>query len=262
MRCLAAIACSLLLVLCTAQWSVPVPLVLNGTTDADRQVTGLADPLTTDAAVSVNAARNNATTYAEATGTDVLLATLVPAPSAYSTGMVLHILPSNANSAQAQIDVNGLGARAILKQGGLALDSADLAPGVPVRMVYDGTAFLLLGNSYLPCKAGYTTVSRQSCIEDSSHAEISFYAAAQACASRGARLCTYSEWTFGCRAIPGFLGTVTNYEWIDHAANNTSDAKRIGYGSDGQSTISEFGCTNGGTAAPTTPARYRCCTNR
>jgi hypothetical protein len=86
--------------------------------------------------------------------------------------------------------------------------------------------------------------------------------AAATCTTTGARLCTFSEWTHACRVIPGFMNTVPSFEWVDHAANNATDAKRLGFGSDGSSNPDGSGCTYGGTSAPTNTARYRCCTNR
>lgn len=244
------------------QWDVPVPLVLNGGTEDERQVLGLADPVDSTAAVSLATARDNATTYALATGSTVLTATLAPAPNAYAAGMVVHILPQQANRPGAQLDLNGLGPRPLAKQGGLPLDSADLFPGIPARLVYDGTMFLLLGNSYLPCRTGFRAVAREFCIEDSSRAALTFYSAAQACTQMGARLCTFSEWTHACRSIPDFMGTVPSFEWVDSAANSATDAKRVGQGSDGSTNPESAGCAYGGTSLPTNTARYRCCTNR
>ncbi len=212
---------TLLVALCAqGQWDVPVPVVLNGSTAQQRQVLGLADPVDSTSAVSLAAARDNASTYALATGNVVLAADLAPAPTVYTTGMVVHILPQQANDQGALLDLNGLGPRPIAKQGGLPLDSADLFPGVPARLVYDGNMFILLGSTYLPCRTGFKAVAREFCIEDSSHAAVNFYDAVQTCTQMGARLCTFSEWTHACRSIPDFMGTVPSYEWVDSAANN------------------------------------------
>lgn len=244
------------------QWEVPVPVVLSGPLPEQRQVTGLADPVDSSAAVSLAAARDHVTTYAAASGAAVMEVTLTPPPAGYFPGMVLHVLPSEANSAGALVDVNGLGPVPILKQGGIPVDSADLFPGIPARMVFDGSSFLLLGNTYLPCRSGFRAVAREFCIEDSSRAAVNFYMAAANCTALGARLCTFSEWTHACRVIQGFMNTVPSFEWVDHAANNATDAKRVGQGSDGSNNPESAGCTYGGTSIPTNSARYRCCTNR
>ncbi|MFN6178817.1 MAG: hypothetical protein ACK46G_14940 [Flavobacteriales bacterium] len=261
MRSLALI--TLLATLCAhGQWDVPVTVVLNGSTAQQRQVLGLSNPVDSSAAISLAAARDNATTYALAFGSTLIMADLAPSPSAYTVGMVVHLLPQQANGLGAQLDLNGLGPRPLAKQGGLPLDSADLFPGIPARLVYDGNAFILLGNTYLPCRQGYTAVAREFCIEDSSRAPLNFFDAAKACTDLGARLCTFSEWTHACRNIPDFMGTVPTYEWVDSAANNATDAKRLGYGSDGSANPDSSGCAYGSTTVPTNFARFRCCTNR
>jgi hypothetical protein len=56
---------------------------------------------------------------------------------------------------------------------------------------------------------------------------------------------------------------VLNYEWVDHAANNSSNAKRVGRGSDGNTGDDlGIGCTHGHHAAPTAQTRFRCCMTR
>lgn len=243
------------------QWEVPVPLVLTGTA-SDAQVLGLAHPMQVDAAVSVDAARKNTTTYTSASGA-VYSATLVPPATAYAAGMVLTVVPQTDALPPALIDVDGLGPRDIVKQGGVPLDTADLKAGVPARMVYDGTRFVLLGSTYIPCPAGYSVGGRTFCIEDSVSAVSTFYQAVDQCTARNARLCGYNEWVLACERVPGFLATVVDYEWIDDAANNLTDAKIIGNGGDGSTgTTLEIGCRRGGSSAPTLTWRFRCCRTR
>ena len=247
-----------------AQWEVPVPIVLNGAQPADRQVRGLADPASSTAAVSVDAARNSVTTYTTTTGGVLMQGALAPAPASYTAGMLITIVPATANDSAAQVDLNNLGARNVLKSGGLALDSADLMPGIPARLIYDGTNFHLLGNTYIPCPAGYHVGGREFCIEDSVRADTGWYAAQRICRDLDARLCTFGEWVFACRSNPSFIGTVLDYEWVDSAANNTNGVKRVGNGGDGtlEGTIG-INCGHGGQAAADTGSeRFRCCRHR
>ena len=248
---------------CNAQLMIPGPLVLNGANPNERQITGLADPLTADAAISVEALRTNRTTYTTVNGTTLLNGTLVPAPVNYSAGMVVTILPTSANEPGATLDLNNLGARPIVKAGGIPLDSADLWPGVPSRMIYDGQRFIVLGSSSIPCKNGFSVGAREYCIEDSSRSEVSFFDAVVFCKNRGARLCKNSEWVHQCLRIPGFLGTVLDYEWVDDAANHLDGGKRIGNGGNGETgTIPGIDCKHGSSIASTTSVRFRCCMTR
>jgi len=248
---------------CNAQLMVPGPLVLNGTDPNERQVTGLADPLTGDAAISVDAIRTNRTTYTTVNGTSLFNGTLVPAPVNYSAGMLVTIVPTTANYSNAQLELNGLGPQVIVKAGGLPLDSADLEAGVPARLIHDGARFVVLTSTTLPCKMGFHVGSREFCIEDSSRSELTFLAAMTACKNIGARLCKNSEWVHSCLKDPGFIGTVLNYEWVDDAANNVNGAKRVGNGGNGETgTIPGIDCKHGYWAVPTDSVRSRCCMNR
>ncbi|MFN3875772.1 MAG: hypothetical protein ACK4L7_07670, partial [Flavobacteriales bacterium] len=65
-----------------------------------------------------------------------------------------------------------------------------------------------------------------------------------------------------CRTDPAFIGTVSNWEWIDSAANDNSTAKVVGYGGDGASAPPAIGCNRGYHQPPSSAVRYRCCYSR
>jgi len=246
------------------QWQVPVPIIMNAQDPADRQVIGLADPMSNDAAVSYEALLANATTYTPTTGSATLVGTLTPPLSTYTPGMIVTIRPMDPNAASAMLDLDGLGPVPIVKWGNVPLDSADLPVDVPVRMIHTGGAFLLLGNTYAPCPSGFTLINRSYCIADSSFASpLSFLDAVSACATIGARLCTISEWSHACTTTPGFLATVSAVEWVDHASNGATDAKVMGSGRTANQVITtEMGCTYGSTAHYAAHLRFRCCSTR
>jgi len=245
------------------QWEVPVPIELNGTTDQDRQIIGLADPVALHAAVSVDASRNSAVSYTTVTGGLTLIGDLVPAPAAYNAGMLVTIVPDAPNVAAAQLNLNDLGAQEIVKAGGVPLEAGDLMVGAPARLMHDGMRFRLLSSTYLPCPAGFHIGGREYCIEDSSRVDTGFFEANRICRDAGARLCTFSEWAHACRKDPSFLPTVTDWEWVDSSANDTNDAKLVGYGGDGLGSPNDFGCNRGHTGEPFLGRPpYRCCTHR
>lgn len=252
----------LLLLNLTAQWDVPVRVVLDGATPGARQVQGLGDPTTSDAAVSAEALRSGSMSYAIASGSATLSANLTPAPEGYTTGMAVTIVPAAANEAGADLDLNGLGARPIVKWGQLPLDSADLPAGMPARLVFDGERFLLLNNATRPCPPSFGALTSSYCVSDSSYGPGTFYDGINGCESRNARLCSFGEWANACRNKPGFLGTITAYEWVDDAANNPNDAKTVGGGYDGPNIVQGFACEYGISREPLSVFRYRCCTSR
>ena len=244
-----------------AQLDVPVPLRFVGD-GPDRRVGGLADPVSLNDGLSVDAARATTTSRTIVSGTTTLVGQLAPAPVGLVAGMTVTITPVSANHAGATLDLNGLGARPILKWGALPLDSADLAPQVPARVVFDGTNFLLLSNSYRTCPVGYSPASSITCIADAPIGTGSFYQAAQACHALGTRLCRFEEWSSACRNDPAFITTVTANEWVDDAANSSAEAKVMGTGTDGLTNVTNFACRNGFSFEFTTIQAYRCCISR
>ncbi len=245
-----------------AQWDVPVRIVLDGEGPADRQVTGLADPIQRDAAVSLDAARHNVLNHALASGSDVLTATLLLAPEAYTAGMSLILECETANADSAVLDLNGTGPVPLLRPDGHPVRAGDLRPGEPIRLVYLGGNFHVLSTITRPCPPAFTAIGRDYCIADTAQAASPFYQANLACHDQGARLCTFAEWINACQRIPGFFDTVLEFEWVDHAANSSNHAKRVGYGSNGQGIPDGAGCNFGGSIGHTNPTRFRCCTNR
>lgn len=70
----------------------------------------------------------------------VLAATL----NAYAANMIVMIKAINANTGASTLNINGLGAKSILRQDGTALQSGDIVAGQWIKLVYSGTDFRLL----------------------------------------------------------------------------------------------------------------------
>ena len=77
------------------------------------------------------------------TGTDTIVLTLTTAPSSYTSGMKIAFYKSAAaNTGAATINVNSLGAKALVKRdGSTAMGAGDLAAGALYFATYDGTSF-------------------------------------------------------------------------------------------------------------------------
>jgi len=259
MRSAALLILSVFLVLdARAQLEVPMRLQMDGASPADRQVTGLAAPQEATDGVNLGVVRTRATSFGTATGVNALDLQLVPAPSSYATGMVITLVPSAVNTGATSVDVNGLGAVPVVKQVSQPLDSADLQPGIPVSMAWDGGAFQVLTQLHPACPAGTESISPDACVDLQSRGSVSFYQANVQCAARNGRLCTFAEWIHACQRDAAFLGTVLDYEWVDHAANDADKAKAMGIDS---ATLLPS-CQGGGLRVPTGMYRFRCCYDR
>ncbi len=242
----------------SAQWTVPTSIVLDGPTGADKQVHGLASPVQRTDGANTVADRNSTVSMADALGINELVISLTPAPTALVPGMRLIIRPAVSNTGAVTLDVNGLGARTIYKNVNAPLDSADLRPGVPVQLVYDGSSFQISTQLYPGCPTGTKAVGRSVCIEVTSREPANWYSASALCVNDGLRLCGFSDWIQACLQFDNIFSTVLDYEWVDEAANSTNLAKLMG--------VNEVtllpDCRAGGHRVPTSPQRFRCCYDR
>ncbi len=102
-------------------------------------------------ASTINAGANEsldiATTGYTASGIDTYIVTPSPAITAYAAGQVFLVTFTNANTTASTLNVNGLGAKAITKNGAIALERGDIAAGDQRLLSYDGTQFQISGVS-------------------------------------------------------------------------------------------------------------------
>jgi hypothetical protein len=89
---------------------------------------------------------------ADSGGSDAYAITLSPAPTAYATGQVLLFKANTINTGAATLNVNGLGAKTIVKNFNQTLADGDIQAGQFVAVQYDGTDLQMLsqlGNSVI-----------------------------------------------------------------------------------------------------------------
>lgn len=80
---------------------------------------------------------------ADAGANDTYVITLSPVPISYTNGMVVYFKANTANTGAATINVNGLGAKTIVKNLNTALADNDILAGQFCTLIYDGTNFVL-----------------------------------------------------------------------------------------------------------------------
>ena len=240
------------------QLEVPAKVILDGATSDQRQVLGLALPQTGTSGANMASDRTSATTFASATGINALAITLVPAPASLVPGMRVTFLPSAMSTGGATLNVNGLGATPLRKNVNAPLDSADLRPGRPVDVVFDGLVFQVTSQLYPGCPSGYKAVGTKVCIEANPRDSTNWYAAVSTCVGEGKRMCGFTDWFQACLQADNIFSTVSSYEWVDHAANSNNTAKLVGIGE-----LTQLpDCRDGSRQIPTVPHPYRCCYDR
>jgi hypothetical protein len=83
--------------------------------------------------------------YGDDTGSaNAFAVDLDPAPSAYTEGLMVHFLATNNVTGATTLNVNSLGTKALLKEGGDALASGDIVADQMVSAIYDGADFRVL----------------------------------------------------------------------------------------------------------------------
>jgi len=89
--------------------------------------------------------------------------TLSPAITAYAAGQRFRFIAGFTNTAAATLNVNGVGAINIITQStGVSLPSNYLSIGAQYEVVYNGTAFVLLGDPALIKTGGYDFINQSS----------------------------------------------------------------------------------------------------
>lgn len=80
----------------------------------------------------------------DAGSNDTYVISLSPAPGSYTTGMMIVFKANTVNTGAATINVNGLGAKTIVKRVSTALANGDIPALSWKVIIYDGTNFTLL----------------------------------------------------------------------------------------------------------------------
>ena len=79
-------------------------------------------------------------------GTDTITASAAVGMSAYTVGQTFRFVSAGANTTTAvTININGIGAKNITKNGATALAVGDIPSGAALQIVYDGTQFQVTG---------------------------------------------------------------------------------------------------------------------
>lgn len=99
-------------------------------------------------------------------GTDTITLTSETVLTAYADGTMLGFIAGGTNTGAATLNVDSVGAKAVVKAGGTALSAGDITAGMAVAVVYDasqgsGSWMLLNPNlgSYQPLDADLTTLA-------------------------------------------------------------------------------------------------------
>ena len=119
-------------------------LYFNDSSLAAAKVAGLSTLI--NAKANQAALDSKSTIYfgVDAQANDSYVITASPIPSAYTTGMVVIFKATTANTTGCTINVNGLGAKTIVKRVSTTMATGDILANMFCWIVYDGTNFVMI----------------------------------------------------------------------------------------------------------------------
>ena len=243
----------------SAQVRVDRSIELNGATDADRQVIGLAPPGAPGALQTAGMEQANSHRTATPTAGPVWSVSLplLSGPPVAGTHIVVKT-PAPTNG-PVSILLNGNGPYAVVANVTEAVMGGSISEGTMLSLVHDGTAFQLMnGSGYArrPCPSGTSAVNEQFCIELIEHASSDFYQAILTCGASGMRLCSWGEFSVAClnAASNGALNMTNNWEWCGDFSNENSSARVAGMNA----------CMASGNSiiVQSIPRNFHCCWSR
>lgn len=128
------------------------------------KLTGLGNGSARTDSIPIGQVQDGSFIYVATVGgtADVITLTPSPAITAYAAGQTFRFIASGANTTNVTVNVSGLGAKAVTKNGTTALIAADIASGVIVNIQYDGTQFQLLNVSSTVTTTGTQTLTNKT----------------------------------------------------------------------------------------------------
>jgi len=125
---------------------------------AGNKLTGIGAATARTDAASIATIQDGTGVYVGTVGgtADVITLTPSPAIASYVAGQLFSFIAGGANTTNVTVNVSGLGAKAITKNGTTALVAGDIPSGFLATVRYDGTRFQLVGE-----KNDITTIQTQ-----------------------------------------------------------------------------------------------------
>jgi len=101
---------------------------------------------------------------ASVSGTDTITAVGSPTVAAYAAGQMFYFVAAGDNTGAVTINIDSLGAKAVTRDGSVALAAGDIKSGEVVVIVYDGTRFQVVSQLNSSGDARFANVSIASAL--------------------------------------------------------------------------------------------------
>lgn len=116
------------------------------------KLTGLASGSARTDSASIANIQDGTGFYSSTVGGTSDVITLTPSPAfvAYTAGQLISFISSGANTTNVTVNISGLGAKAVTKNGATALVAGDIPASALIHLQYDGTQFQLVNVNVNP----------------------------------------------------------------------------------------------------------------
>lgn len=219
--------------------------------DSARTVQDVAPPTGPGSLLSVGTWVSGSALWASATiqGTTLQLTT-EPATTS-QTGSILRFLSPASISGELLVQVEGSQPLPLTRPDGLPPIAGQLITNMVAEIIHADDRFVLMSSAKKGCHQNTLQVNARYCIDIFPSTPLGMYEAADRCAVRGGKLCTWDEYYYACHALGTQLqGMYNDWEWIDDTANHTHLAVQAGRNT----------CMSQQTASSlVTPTSSRCC---
>ncbi|NCU72235.1 MAG: hypothetical protein EBY66_04360, partial [Candidatus Fonsibacter lacus] len=101
---------------------------------------------------------------ASVSGADTITAVGSPTVTAYAAGQMFYFIAAGDNTTTVTLNIDGLGAKAVTRDGSVALAAGDIKSGEVVVVVYDGTRFQVVSQINSSGNATFANVSITSAL--------------------------------------------------------------------------------------------------
>lgn len=123
-----------------------------------HKITGLGNGTALQDAATITQVQSGSSQSATTVGgtADVITLTMTPVTTAYATGEIISWIASGANTTNVTVNKDGLGAKALTKNGTTALVAGDIPSGALISARYDGTRYQLTTPATVSTNANLT----------------------------------------------------------------------------------------------------------
>jgi hypothetical protein len=192
-------------------------------------------------------------------GTDTITAVGAPVVAAYAAGQMFYFVATGDNTGAVTLNIDSLGAKAVTRDGSVALAAGDIKSGEVVVVVYDGTRFQVVSQLNSAGNATFANVSITSALNVGGVVTLSggtangvLYLNGSKVATSGSAL-TFDGSTFGITSSAVSTGNInstnangsafifqnsgTSVGWVGNGSSSFVGASASNFGINGQTNL-------------------------